>query len=121
MGPGPPSLPSVARDDGVLHQPQLRKRFLVMLRTLGRKAAEHHARDAARMRGDFRSHGADRDARGEIGRKAIDAGGDRLEGDRAEPVRGREIERGAVAARQQRFLVRFAAVPRSWGGGLSLT
>ena len=94
-----------------LGQPQLRERVAVMLGAVGRKAAEHHARHAARVRGDFRRHGADRDARGEIGGKAIDAGGDRRIGDRGKRMRGGEIERAAVAARQQRFLIRSAAVP----------
>ncbi len=105
------SRPSLRSPGTGLHQPQLRERRLVMLGAVGREAAEHHARDAARPRGDFRRHGADRDARGEIGGKAIDAGGDRRIGDRRERMRGGEIERRAIAAGQQRFLVGAAAVP----------
>ena len=39
------------RFDAGSHQPQLRERILVMLGAVGRKAAEHHARDAARRVG----------------------------------------------------------------------
>ena len=75
------------------------------------KAAEHHARNAARARGDFRRHGADRDAGGEIGGKAIDAGGDRRIGDRAR-VRGRRRDRARCGSSPPAALPRsVAAVP----------
>src|SRR4051812_3825834 len=81
------------------------------LRRAFREAAEHHARARARRGGQFRRDSADRDARGAIGWKAIDAGGDRRERNRCETVRRGQIERGGVAGREQRILVRVAAVP----------
>ena len=65
-------------------------------------------RGAAASFGDDR---ADRDARGAIGREAIDAGRDRRKSDRGQPVRGGEIERGAITGGQQFVLALAAAVP----------
>jgi len=50
-----------------------------MIGGLWREAAEHDVPDAARRRREFGHNGADRNARGEIGRKPIDAGRDRGE------------------------------------------
>ena len=57
------------------------------------KAAEHDPSDAARRGGQFGSDRADRDARGTVRRKPIDAGRDRGKRDRRQTVRGGEIER----------------------------
>ncbi len=83
----------------------------MMYRGLLREAAEHHARQAAGAARDLRRHGADRDARGAIGRKAVDAGRDRRIGDRGEAMLGRKRERRAIAGREQIVLALVAAAP----------
>ena len=81
-----------------------------------RKAAEHHALNAARRGRDFRQHRADRDAGGAISRKAVDAGGDRRERQRRQPVLGRKHERRAIAGRQQVVFAACAAAPHRADG-----
>ena len=82
-----------------------------MPRRLRREAAEHDLREIAGRGGDFRRHGADRDARGAFRREAVDAGRDRRKRDRREAVVGRQHQRGGVAGGEQAFLVARAAVP----------
>ena len=82
-----------------------------MLRRAFGETAEDDARERARLGGQFGRNGADRDARRAVGGKRIDAGRDRREGNRGEIVAGCEIERSAIAGREQRILVRSAAMP----------
>src|SRR6185437_5027386 len=82
-----------------------------MLSALLRKAAEDCLCDSAGMRGDLGDDGADRDARGKVRWKSVNAGGDRRIGDGSEPVTGREVERRAITTRQKRLLVLVAATP----------
>ncbi len=70
---------SIARPEA-----QIGKGVLMMLRRIRREAAEHDLRELARRCGDLRRHRADRDARGAVGREAVDAGRDRRKGDRGE-------------------------------------
>ncbi len=63
------------------------------------------------MRGNFGRNRADRNARREIAREAVDTGRDRRKGNRRQSVFGREVERGPITARQQRFLVLAASTP----------
>jgi hypothetical protein len=77
---------------------------------IGGEAAEDDARHRRRgwQRISHRFHG---DARGTIGRKAIDAGGDRGKGNRAEIVRATERDRGRIAGCEQFVLAAAAAIP----------
>ena len=59
----------------------------------------------------MRAHGGDRDARRLVPRKAIDAGRDGREGDRAKPPVLRDRETGLVAAGEDGSLARIAATP----------
>ena len=86
---GPATFPSLKA--GLSGKSQLSERSAVMIGGVRREAAEHDALDAARRRGDFRGDGADGDARGAIGREAVDAGRDRRKGDRGKLVRGGEM------------------------------
>ena len=57
------------------------------------------------------SRRADRDLRGAVGRKTIDAGGNRGKGQRTEPIFLSELDRAAIARRQQGVLALSTAVP----------
>ena len=56
-------------------------------------------------------HRLHRDARGALGREAVDAGRDGGKGDRGEPVLAEKLEAVAVAAREQLVLAALAAAP----------
>ncbi len=92
-------------------QAELGERGDVVIGGVLGEAAEHDPRRAAGRGRDFRGDGADRDARGAIRRKAVDAGRDRREGDRAKPMCGAKLERRAIAGGEQLFLARGAAAP----------
>jgi glyoxylase-like metal-dependent hydrolase (beta-lactamase superfamily II) len=102
---------SAGRGAEGLDQSQFREGIAVMLRALRREATEHHAPMPARAGGDLGRDGADRDARGEIGWKAIDARGDRRVGDRCQRVLRCKVERRAITVGQQRLLAVAAAAP----------
>ncbi len=92
-------------------QPHLRQRLDVALRRLRVEAAQHHARDAARLARQLRHDRADSDPRGAIGRKTVDAGRDRRESNAGEPVSRGNLQRAPVAGGEQRILIVFAIVP----------
>src|SRR3546814_3317106 len=74
------------------------------------EAAEDDPREAGMPREPVR-HRPHGDARGAVGREAVDAGRDGGEGDAGEAVRRREVERIAIAAFEQTVLARAAALP----------
>src|SRR5919198_1159311 len=82
---------------------QLRRHAVVHLEVAVREAAEHDALEVA-IRPERPRHLADRDARRALHREAVGAGGDRGEGERAQPRLAREAQALAVAAREQRVL-----------------
>src|SRR5690242_6401200 len=73
-----------ARKASSSHQAQIGERCFMMLGAVVRKTTERHLRNAACVRRKFRRHRADRDTRGEVGRKMIDAGRDRRKAKRRE-------------------------------------
>src|SRR5262245_29998768 len=94
-----------------LCQPQLHERLLMAFGRIRREATEHHASDAAGRIGDLARHRADRDAGPAIGREPVDAGRDRREGDRGEPMLRGERQRGAIAGGKELVLALAAAAP----------
>ncbi len=107
-----PARPRVTRDSVKTQaSPISDQRLQVMLRRLRAEAAQHHARDAGRSRREFGYHGAGRDAGGAVGRKRVDAGRDRREGEARKPVLRGQCQRVAIAGREQRILVAIAAAP----------
>ena len=80
---------------------QLRERIDVMLRQLFEKQ-QNTTRSIPRASAEISDTTVpDRDPRREIGRKAIDAGRDRRERDRLQPVLGGKLQRRAIAGGQQ--------------------
>src|ERR1700733_7073305 len=81
----------------------------MMIRGGRRETAKSNPREAAAWPGrKLRRHRPDGDARSTIRRKAIDAGRYRRESQRSQPMRRGEVERGAIARRQE-FVLTFAA------------
>src|SRR5262245_4568746 len=103
VGSSPP------QQNQTLSQPDRLKGVPGMIRGLEREAAEHDALQAMRVPGDLRRHGADRDAGGAVGRKAIDAGRYRRIGNRGEAVLGRQLQCRAVARGEEVVLALVAA------------
>src|SRR5579859_6175410 len=75
-----------------------------------RKATEYHAAERRRRRKRF-YHGRDRDAGGTVGGKAINAGRNRRESNRAKMMNLAERDGAAIAGRQQFILAAPAAAP----------
>src|SRR5262249_46395693 len=87
-----------------------------MLRAVGRETTEDHLRHAARTCRDLGSNSSYRDARGKIGRAAVDAGRNSGVGDRSQVVDGGEVQCGAITARQHAFFVFAASAPNRTNG-----
>ena len=76
-----------------------------------RETAQHDACDPARGSRQFRSDRAHGDARGAIGRKAINAGRYGRKRKRRQPIRRGQIKRRAIARGQQFVFARAASAP----------
>src|SRR5689334_24278112 len=83
---------------------------VVLGRGLG-KATEHDMADAAIRGTKLGSHRADRDPRGSVRRKGIDAGRYGREGYGREAVHRCQIERNAITGREQVIFSRLCATP----------
>jgi hypothetical protein len=94
-----------------LGQPEIGKGRDVMIGGVLRKAAEDNTPNPARRSGEFAGNGSDGDARGQIRRKTIDASRDGWKRKRHQTMTRAEINRGAIARRQQFVLAMIAAVP----------
>ena len=79
----------------VSSQSEFGKSDRVMVGSVPREAAKHHAPDATRRRRHFGRDRSDRNAGRKFGREAKDPGRDRREGDRGHAMRSGKIERRA--------------------------